>query len=79
SLSIRTTVSLFSQRSFDGVAVRQTGFFCISAEAGKIDGISHKHCKNLQHSDGYAYLQTKQKEERFLPVLKNEVSALSRG
>ncbi len=61
------------------VAVRQTGFFCISAEAGKIDGISHKHCKNLQHSDGYAYLQTKQKEERFLPVLKNEVSALSRG
>lgn len=65
---------------FGRVAVRHSGNFCINTKTGKIDGISHKHCKSLQRSDGYSYLQTKQKEEQRLPfVLKDEVSALSRG
>ena len=62
------------------VAVRNSGNFCINTGIEKTDGISYKHCKNIQRSDGYAYFQTKQKEEqRFLPVLKDEVSALTRG
>ena len=62
------------------VSVRQTGFFCINTGIEKTDGISYKHCKNVWRSDGYAYLLTKPKEgKRFLPALKGEVSALSRG
>ena len=61
------------------VAVRRTGNFCIDTLNGKVDGISYKNCRHTQHSDGYAYLLKKQKEEqRFLPVLKNGVSALSK-
>ncbi len=62
------------------VAVRHSGNFCISTLLEKIDGVNYKHCQNIQRSDGYTYLLTKTKEEqRFLPVLKNGVSALSTG
>ena len=65
---------------FGRVAVRLTGNFCIDTLDGKVDGISYKNCQHMQHSDGYAYLLKKQKEEqRFFPVLKNGVSALSKG
>ena len=65
---------------FGRVAVRSSGFFCLDTSQGKVDGISYKHCQRKQYSDGYAYLLKKQKEEqRFLPVLKNGVSALSKG
>jgi hypothetical protein len=37
------------------VKIRQSGNFCIDTCFGKVDGISHKYCKNLQHSDGYLY------------------------
>ena len=65
---------------FGRVAVRLSGNFCIDTFQGKVDGISYKYCQHKQRSDGYAYLFKKPKEEqRFLPVLKNGVSALSKG
>ncbi len=62
------------------VTVRQSGDFCINIEVRKIDNVSHKHCKNLQCSNDYFYLQIKQKEEQRVPFsLKSKISALIKG
>ncbi|MCK6513159.1 RRXRR domain-containing protein [Myxococcota bacterium] len=37
------------------VAVRSTGSFNIKTRSGATQGISYKHCRLLQHTDGYAY------------------------
>jgi hypothetical protein len=37
------------------VAVRATGSFNIQTRSGMVQGISHKHCKQLQRGDGYGY------------------------
>jgi 5-methylcytosine-specific restriction endonuclease McrA len=37
------------------VAVRATGSFNITTEAGTVQGISHKHCRVIHKGDGYAY------------------------
>ncbi len=37
------------------VAVRASGSFYITTRDGVVQGISHKHCKQLQRSDGYGY------------------------
>ena len=64
---------------FGRIAVRLSGNFCLETSTGKVDGVSYKYCQRIQHSDGYSYLLRKQKkEQRFLPVLKDEVSALSK-
>jgi 5-methylcytosine-specific restriction endonuclease McrA len=44
------------------VAVRQTGSFNITTEAGLMQGIGYRHCQIVQRADGYAY--TTRKEER---------------
>lgn len=41
------------------VAVRSRGSFNIKTAQGTIQGISHKHCRILQKTDGYAYTQRK--------------------
>ena len=65
---------------FGRIAVRSSGNFCLDISTGKVDGVSYKYCQRIHHSDGYSYLLKKQKkEQRFLPVLKNGVSALSKG
>lgn len=35
--------------------VRLSGNFCIDTSTGKVDGISHRYCQNIQHADGYIY------------------------
>jgi len=37
------------------VAVRATGSFNITTQAGTIQGISYKDCRLIQHRDGYMY------------------------
>ncbi len=37
------------------VAVRKTGSFNIKTKTETVQGISHKYCRNLHRSDGYAY------------------------
>jgi len=37
------------------VAVRRTGSFNIQTAQGVVQGISHKHCRLIQRSDGYGY------------------------
>ena len=37
------------------VAVRRTGSFNIQTGSDVVQGISHKHCRLLQRSDGYGY------------------------
>lgn len=37
------------------VAVRSSGFFNIQTKTGVVQGVSHKHCRMLQHSDGYNF------------------------
>lgn len=37
------------------VAVRSNGFFNIQTQTGVVQGISHKHCRILQRSDGYNF------------------------
>jgi 5-methylcytosine-specific restriction endonuclease McrA len=37
------------------VAVRATGSFNIRNPLGVVQGISHRHCKLIQHADGYGY------------------------
>ncbi len=37
------------------VAVRASGFFNIQTGTDVVQGISHKHCRLVQRSDGYAY------------------------
>lgn len=41
------------------VAVRSTGSFNIKTRSGTTQGISYKHCRILQHTDGYAYTRRK--------------------
>jgi len=41
------------------VAIRSTGSFNITVGRTTTQGISYKHCRILQHTDGYAYHQTK--------------------
>ncbi|MBX9923820.1 MAG: RRXRR domain-containing protein [Rhabdochlamydiaceae bacterium] len=52
---------------FGRVAVRHSGNFCIDTPAGKVDGVNHKYCQNLQRSDGYAYLFKQPKEAAIPP------------
>jgi len=56
------------------VAVRSSGSFNIGTKDGILQGISWKHCRLLQSADGYHY--TTKVEQRFLPSLKEGVSAL---
>lgn len=37
------------------VAVRSSGSFNIQTKSGVVQGISHKHCRILQRSDGYNF------------------------
>ena len=41
---------------FGKVAIRESGSFNISTNAGVIQGISHQYCKVVQRADGYGYL-----------------------
>ena len=41
------------------VAVRSTGSFNIKTAQDTVQGISHKHCRTLQQTDGYAYHERK--------------------
>lgn len=50
-------------------AVRSSGSFNIATEHGTIQGIGHKHCQILRHSDGYNYSILK-KETALLPMAK---------
>jgi len=52
------------------VAIRRTGSFNIQTTQGVVQGISHKHCRLVQRSDGYGYSLTGEAERRlpgFLP------------
>jgi 5-methylcytosine-specific restriction endonuclease McrA len=37
------------------VAVRKNGFFNIQSKTGVVQGVSHKHCRIIQRSDGYNF------------------------
>ena len=37
------------------VAVRKNGYFNVQTENGAVQGISHKHCRIIQRSDGYNF------------------------
>ncbi|MDC8832812.1 RNA-guided endonuclease IscB [Alteromonas gilva] len=37
------------------VAVRKSGYFNIQTESGAVQGVSHKHCRITQRSDGYNF------------------------
>jgi 5-methylcytosine-specific restriction endonuclease McrA len=65
-------------RYFGRVAVRATGNFNIHTRSGVVQGIHAKHCRLAQRKNGYSYVHLK-KEQRFLPALKSQVSALSIG
>jgi hypothetical protein len=41
------------------VSVRTSGSFDITTENGKVQGISYRHCRLLQHMDGYQYSFTR--------------------
>lgn len=58
------------------VAVRASGKFNITAPAGTVQGISHRHCTLLSRADGWSYTH-REEEKRLLPALKDEVSAAS--
>lgn len=65
------------------VAVRASGNFNIQTTNGVVQGVKWKNCRLVQRSDGYHYPSNSKKtttqEQRFLPVLKDWVSALSTG
>jgi 5-methylcytosine-specific restriction endonuclease McrA len=65
------------------VAVRASGSFNIKTANGVVQGVNWKDCCLVQRSDGYHYPSNSKKitsqEQRFLPVLKDRVSALSTG
>lgn len=68
------------------VAIRASGYFNIQTANGVVQGISSKNCVLIQHADGYHYLNnlsanlnSQIEEQRFLPDLKDRVSALSIG
>ena len=56
------------------IAVRSSGYFNLKTK-NKLLPVSWRHCFMLQANDGYNYL-TKKQEQRFLPHLKERVSAL---
>ena len=67
-------------------AIRASGYFNIQTPNGVVQGISSKNCRLIQHADGYHYLgnlsanlNPQTEEQRFLPALKGQVSALSIG
>jgi 5-methylcytosine-specific restriction endonuclease McrA len=76
--------------SYEGrVAVRASGSFNIQSKEEVVQGISWKHCKLVQRADGYQYNPhlpgfktdhniNQTMERRFLPPLKEWVSAPSR-
>ena len=43
------------------VAVRATGNFAVFTSGGRVDGISHRHCRVVQRADGYDYAWTEKK------------------
>jgi 5-methylcytosine-specific restriction endonuclease McrA len=66
------------------VAIRASGYFNIQTANGVVQGINSKDCRLVQHADGYHYLgnlstnlNQQTEEQRFLPALKGQVSALS--
>ena len=68
------------------VAIRASGYFNIQTANSVVQGISSKNCRLAQHADGYhylgnlpAYFNPQPEEQRFLPALKGQVSALSIG
>ncbi len=75
------------------VAIRASGSFNVQTADGVVQGISSKYCHLVQYADGYHYvghspvckleknsISNKQiEEQRFLPALKDWVSALSIG
>lgn len=68
------------------VAIRNSGYFNIQTPNGVIQGIKSKYCQLVQHADGYHYLDhlpshlnQQLEEQRFLPAIKGQVSALSIG
>ena len=65
------------------VAVRASGNFNITGKTETVQGINFKYCTLITRNDGYGYeFQSKivqEKEQRFLPALKDGVSALSKG
>ena len=60
------------------VAVRASGSFNIQTGSGVVQGISHKHCRLIQRSDGYGYsLEARKGEEGTalsLPALNGGLS-----
>ena len=46
------------------VAVRATGSFNILTQTGLVQGISHRHCRLTQRSDGYGYGQLQRGDNR---------------
>jgi 5-methylcytosine-specific restriction endonuclease McrA len=63
-----------------------SGYFNIQTANAVIQGIKSQDCSLVQHADGYRYLSNlsthltnNTKEQRFLPALKSQVSALSTG
>ena len=68
------------------VAIRASGYFNIQTTNGVVQGVHSKNCRLVQHADGYHYfgqlsanLNSQTEEQRFLPALKGQVSALSIG
>lgn len=66
------------------VAIRASGYFNIQTASGVVQGVNSKNCRLVQHADGYHYLGSslirlnpQTEEQRFLPALKGQVSALS--
>ena len=66
------------------VAIRASGYFNIQTTNGVVQGVHSKNCRLVQHADGYHYfghlsanLNSQTEEQRFLPALKGQVSALS--
>jgi len=76
--SVKAVVLKGKQRATHSgrVSIPLSGSFSIDTPRGKVDGISCRFCKNLQHADGYQYSQ-QPRERRFLPRLKSQVSASS--
>lgn len=59
------------------VMVRASGSFDISTWAGRIPGVSYRHCNVIQRGDGYGYATDKWRR-RFIPGLKAGASAPSK-
>ncbi len=54
------------------VAVRATGNFNITTEAGTIQGISYKYCKLIARNDGYGYVMRPKQKIEPSPHLKRK-------